>query len=109
MILAPNIACIAGVFTLGFGIGMSVVTNNVASLAALANGLLPMRRVAQLEAERRHLVELELRQSACVVIDGAPPAPADLANGEGPAPPETLTRLRLGPTRHVTVAPIVGS
>jgi hypothetical protein len=43
MILAPNIACVAGVFTLGFGIGMSVLTNNVASLAALANGLLPRR------------------------------------------------------------------
>jgi heavy metal translocating P-type ATPase len=63
MILAPNIACVAGVFTLGFGIGASVVTNNVAALAALANGLLPMRKVAQLEAERRHLLEMELRQS----------------------------------------------
>jgi Cu2+-exporting ATPase len=63
MILGPNIACIAGVFTLGFGIGASVVTNNIAALAALANGLLPMRRVAQLEAERRHLLEMELRQS----------------------------------------------
>jgi Cu2+-exporting ATPase len=63
MILGPNIACIAGVFTLGFGIGASVVTNNIAALAALANGLLPMRRVAQLEAERRHMLEMELRQS----------------------------------------------
>jgi Cu2+-exporting ATPase len=67
MILAPNIACIAGVFTLGFGIGMSVLTNNVASLAALANGLLPMRKVAQLEAERRHLLEMELRQSGFLI------------------------------------------
>jgi hypothetical protein len=63
MILGPNLACIAGVFTLGFGIGASVVTNNIAALAALANGLLPMRRVAELEAERRHLLEMELRQS----------------------------------------------
>src|SRR4029077_436899 len=63
MILGPNIACIAGVFTLGFGIGASGVTNNIAALAELANGLLPMRRVAQLEAERRHLLEMELRQS----------------------------------------------
>jgi len=69
MILAPNIACVAGVFTLGFGIGMSVVTNNVASLAALANGLLPMRKVAQLEAERRHLLEMELRQSGFLAAD----------------------------------------
>jgi heavy metal translocating P-type ATPase len=63
MILAPNIACIAGVFTLGFGIGASVVTNNVGALAALANGLLPMRKVAEIEAERRHLLDMELRQS----------------------------------------------
>jgi Cu2+-exporting ATPase len=63
MILGPNLACIAGVFTLGFGIGASVLTNNIAALAALANGLLPMRRVAQLEAERRHTLEMELKQS----------------------------------------------
>src|SRR5271157_3939354 len=53
MILAPNIACIAGVFTMGFGIMASVVTNNVAALAALGNGVLPLRKVAQIEAERR--------------------------------------------------------
>ena len=58
MILAPNIACIAGVFTMGFGIMASVVTNNVAALAALANGVLPLRKVAQLEAERRHRLEI---------------------------------------------------
>ena len=31
----------------------SVVTNNVAVLAALGNGVLPLRKVAQIEAERR--------------------------------------------------------
>ncbi len=58
MILAPNIACIVGVFTMGFGIMASVATNNVAALAALANGVLPLRKVAQLEAERRHRLEM---------------------------------------------------
>jgi heavy metal translocating P-type ATPase len=58
MILAPNIACIVGVFTLGFGIMASVATNNVAALAALGNGLLPLRKVAQIEAERRHRQEM---------------------------------------------------
>jgi len=58
LILAPNIACIIGVFTMGFGIMTSVVTNNVAALAALGNGLLPLRRVAQIEAERRHRLEM---------------------------------------------------
>jgi len=61
LILAPNIACIGGVFTLGFGIMASVITNNVAALAALANGMLPLRKIAQIEAEKRH--ELELRQA----------------------------------------------
>ena len=63
LILVPNIICIAGVFTLGFGIGMSVLTNNIAGLMALANGIRPMRKVAAIEAERRHLLELELRQN----------------------------------------------
>jgi heavy metal translocating P-type ATPase len=61
LILAPNIACIVGVFTMGFGIMTSVLTNNVAALGALANGLLPLRQVALAEAERRH--KLELRQA----------------------------------------------
>lgn len=76
MILAPNIACIAGVFTMGFGIMASVVTNNVAALAALANGVLPLRKVAQIEAERRH--RLELSQSHAMERNAAqtPSAPA---------------------------------
>jgi Cu2+-exporting ATPase len=61
LILAPNIACICGVFTLGFGIMTSVITNNVAALAALANGMLPLRKIAEIEAEKRH--EQELRQA----------------------------------------------
>jgi heavy metal translocating P-type ATPase len=77
MILAPNIACIVGVFTMGFGIMASVVTNNVAALAALANGVLPLRKVAQIEAERRH--RLELTQGYALERDAvhAPPEAAD--------------------------------
>ena len=63
LILAPNLLCIAGVFTLGFGIAASVLTNNVAALAALGNGVQPMRKVAALEAERRRALELELKLS----------------------------------------------
>jgi heavy metal translocating P-type ATPase len=82
MILAPNIACIAGVFTLGFGIGASVFTNNVAALAALANGLLPMHKVTRLEAERRLMLEMELGQSVMLgearlqLPAAGPPVPA---------------------------------
>ena len=67
LILAPNIACIAGVFTLGLGIMASVITNNVAALAALANGMLPLRKIAEIEAEKRH--ELELRQTYALQRD----------------------------------------
>ncbi|HJQ41357.1 MAG TPA: HAD-IC family P-type ATPase, partial [Thermoanaerobaculia bacterium] len=41
LILAPNLICIAGVFTLGWGVMASVLANNVAAIAALANGLRP--------------------------------------------------------------------
>ena len=51
MILAPNGLCIAGAFTMGFGVMTSVLTNNVAALAALANGMLPLRRIAQAQAD----------------------------------------------------------
>ncbi len=81
MILAPNIACIAGVFTLGFGIMASVVTNNVAALAALANGMLPLRKVAQIEAERRH--RLEMSQETYGIERNAVPAPPAAAARRG--------------------------
>jgi Cu2+-exporting ATPase len=45
MIVAPNVTNMIGVFTMGFGIMASVVTNNVSALAALANALLPLRKV----------------------------------------------------------------
>jgi Cu2+-exporting ATPase len=77
MILAPNIGCIAGVFTLGFGIMASVITNNVAAMAALANGVLPLRKVAQIEAERRH--RLELSQSHALERNASQAAPAPTA------------------------------
>jgi hypothetical protein len=58
---------------MGFGIGVSVLTNNVAALAALANGVRPMRKVAALEAERRHLLEMQLRQSGFLDRDSLLP------------------------------------
>jgi Cu2+-exporting ATPase len=93
MILVPNIACIVGVFTLGFGIGASVVTNNVAALGALANGLWPMRKVAQLEAERRHMFEMQLRESGFLLVDGSQPAPTEIEGSADPAPAEALAAL----------------
>jgi len=93
MILVPNIACIVGVFTMGFGIGASVVTNNVAALGALANGLWPMRKVAQLEAERRHMFEMQLRESGFLLIDGSQPAPTEIEDSADRAPAASLAAL----------------
>jgi cation transport ATPase len=53
MIVAPNIACIAGIFTMGFGIIVSEITNNVAALAAVANGLLPLEDSAKTGSPNR--------------------------------------------------------
>jgi Cu2+-exporting ATPase len=105
MILGPNLACIAGVFTLGFGIGASVLTNNIAALAALANGLLPMRRVAQLEAERRHTLEMELRQSGFLRESGLPTrlASPDLDRAPG-APPATPSNANARYPHRTTLA-----
>jgi Cu2+-exporting ATPase len=74
IILAPNIACLAGVFTMGFGLMASVVTVNVAALAALANGVLPLRKVAMLEAERQHRLEIS-RAIAAERSFSEPPGP----------------------------------
>lgn len=52
MIILPNALCIAGAFTMGFGIMASVLTNNVAAIGALANGMMPLREVARLQAEK---------------------------------------------------------
>jgi Cu2+-exporting ATPase len=53
MIVAPNVTNVIGVFTMGFGVMTSVITNNVSALAALANGLMPLRKIGAAEAERK--------------------------------------------------------
>jgi Cu2+-exporting ATPase len=58
LILIPNALCIVGAFTMGFGVMASVITNNVAALAALANGMLPLRRIAQERIEQEMREEL---------------------------------------------------
>ena len=105
VILGPNMACTAGVFTLGFGIGASVVTNNVAALAALANGLLPMRRVADLEAKRRHMLEMELRQGGLLRDGGSQIRQAELGTKLLPAAAPTTPGDILHPYRTVLAAP----
>ena len=62
---------------MGFGIMASVVTNNVSALAALANGVLPLRKVAQIEAERRHRMEFSQSHANATRSLPAPTEAAD--------------------------------
>jgi Cu2+-exporting ATPase len=64
LIIAPNALCIAGAFTMGFGIMASVLTNNVAAIAALANGMLPLREVARLQAQKEFEQQVRLSLQA---------------------------------------------
>jgi len=57
LILIPNVLCIVGAFTMGFGVMASVVTNNVAAMAALANGMLPLRRISKVIADEEQADE----------------------------------------------------
>lgn len=47
LILVPNLLCIGGAFFFGFGVMASVLANNVAAIAALANGLMPLRNLSR--------------------------------------------------------------
>jgi len=60
LILVPNSLCILGVFTLGFGLWHSVVFNEVSILLSFLNGVLPFRKVADLQADRELEMELVL-------------------------------------------------
>jgi cation transport ATPase len=56
--LMPNLACVTGAFTLGFGVFASMVMNSAAALAALLNGLAPLRRASQQQVGQEMLAEL---------------------------------------------------
>ncbi len=60
MIILPNALCIGGVFTMGFGIMASVLTNNVAAIGALINGVMPLREVARLQNQKNLEEQLRL-------------------------------------------------
>ncbi len=100
LILAPNALCIAGAFTMGFGIMASVVTNNVAALAALANGMLPLRKIAEAQAEER-------REKERLALAG-PAGP--LTRSEAASPPRSQAPswpiYRPGPSRSIHPRPM---
>jgi len=87
LILAPNLACIAGAFALGFGVMASVLANNVAAIAALANGLRPLRMLPDGGKRVRKLLPIPV-----------PPAPRTKRDRIGdliPAGPPRVRRVAL--------------
>jgi Cu2+-exporting ATPase len=99
LILAPNGLCIAGAFTMGFGVMTSVLTNNVAALAALANGLLPLRRIAHAQAASQLEQEKRLAQAAVIQDQPATVLAIEPVGPAGPAGTLVATEaLPAGPT-----------
>jgi hypothetical protein len=101
MILIPNALCILGAFTMGFGVLASVVTNNVAALGALANGMLPLRRIKQdlaKEEEDEELREFEHRDPSPRLLEAefkhVPASSAPVAADE-PDVPDEATELAM--------------
>ncbi|MBV8378852.1 MAG: heavy metal translocating P-type ATPase [Verrucomicrobia bacterium] len=56
IILVPNILCMTGAFAAGFGVMHSMVFNQIGAVFALLNGLLPLRKVAEAQAEKDRLL-----------------------------------------------------
>ena len=57
LIIVPNAICIAGAFFGGFGVLHSMVFNQIGAVVALANGLLPLRKAAELQRQKDHLAD----------------------------------------------------
>jgi heavy metal translocating P-type ATPase len=57
MIIVPNAVCVAGAFFAGFGVMHSMVFNQIGAVVALANGLLPLRKAADLQRTKDQLAE----------------------------------------------------
>ena len=58
--IATTTGAITGAFLAGFGVMHSMVFNQIGAVVALANGLLPLRKVAHAQAEKDRAAELLL-------------------------------------------------
>jgi heavy metal translocating P-type ATPase len=56
LIIVPNILCVSGAFLAGFGVMHSMVFNQIGAVFALINGLLPLRKVAEAQAEKDRIL-----------------------------------------------------
>ncbi|MBS0262321.1 MAG: hypothetical protein JSS02_10255 [Planctomycetes bacterium] len=84
--LAPNVICILGAFTLGFGVAAAMTLNAAGSFVALANGLWPLRRLAEDRLQRDVLEDLrDLYHNS-----GEVAVPASVT---GPGPSATILQM----------------
>ena len=58
LIVVPNLLCIGGAFTAGFGVMHSMVFNQIGGMLALGNGLLPLRKAASVRASKQRRLRL---------------------------------------------------
>ncbi|MEZ0295444.1 MAG: heavy metal translocating P-type ATPase [Candidatus Methylacidiphilales bacterium] len=71
LIAVPNIFCITGAFFFGFGVMHSVIFNNVSAIGALVNGLAPLKKAAELQADKD--LHLEAAFGHDHALEGAEP------------------------------------
>lgn len=64
IIIVPNAICILGAFLAGFGVMHSMIFNQVGAVVALANGLLPLKKVSEAQAEKDRAATLLALHSA---------------------------------------------
>jgi Cu2+-exporting ATPase len=57
MIVGSNLICVAGALFANFGVMHSMVFNQIGGLLSVSNGLLPLRKAAQLQREKDQLAE----------------------------------------------------
>ena len=57
LILGSNLICVAGALFGGFGVMHSMIFNQIGGLLAVGNGLMPLRKAAQLQREKDQLAE----------------------------------------------------
>jgi Cu2+-exporting ATPase len=86
LIIVPNAICVSGAFFLGFGVMHSMVFNQIGAVVALANGLLPLRKVAEAQAEKdrqaEDMIHYAEKETVKLIEDAAVDAVKDVVKEE---------------------------
>jgi heavy metal translocating P-type ATPase len=82
LIIVPNAICVTGAFLAGFGVMHSMVFNQIGAVVALANGLLPLRKVAEAQAEKDRAAEDRIHYAEKEVVKAIEDAAIDAVKEE---------------------------